>query len=175
MLSLIALNIRALIRPLACLVGLRLRVGVGLGFALCTLYGLAQAETPSAAMAPLPVYQRECGACHVAYPAGMLPAASWKHLLGGLGQHFGVDASLDAPAQQEIGDWLALHGGTFRHATEMPPHDRITQSRWWLRQHDEVSASNFTRKSVGSASNCAACHPGAARGKFSENDVRIPK
>lgn len=137
--------------------------------------GAATAAAPSAAMAPLPAYQQECGACHVAYPAGMLPAASWKRLLGSLGQHFGVDASLEAPAQQEIGDWLALHGGTFRHATEAPPHDRITQSRWWLRQHDEVASATFSRKAVGGASNCAACHPGAARGKFSENEVRIPK
>ena len=167
--SLKALNLGVPKRPMVRLMGL------GLGVVMCAAGSVANADTSSAAMAPLPAYQQECGACHIAYPAGMLPAASWRHVLGGLGHHFGVDASLDSRSQQEIGDWLALHGGTFRHATEVPPHDRITQSRWWVRQHDELSAAHFARKAVGSASNCAACHPGAARGKFSENDVHIPK
>ncbi|NML15911.1 hypothetical protein [Azohydromonas caseinilytica] len=26
----------------------------------------------------LPAYRQECGSCHVAYPPGMLPAASWQ-------------------------------------------------------------------------------------------------
>ena len=40
-------------------------------------------------------YVQECASCHVAYPPGMLPAASWARLMSGLGQHFGTDASFD--------------------------------------------------------------------------------
>ena len=43
----------------------------------------------------LPTYRQECSACHLAYPPGMLPAASWQRLLSGLPRHFGTDASLD--------------------------------------------------------------------------------
>lgn len=120
-------------------------------------------------------YEQECSSCHVAYPAGMLPAASWGRLLGNLEHHFGVDASLDPQVRQDINAWLQAHSGSHSGAQAAPPQDRITQSRWFLRQHDEVSASTFRRKSVGSASNCAACHPRAERGKFSEHEVRIPK
>jgi hypothetical protein len=38
-----------------------------------------------------------------------------------------------------------------------------------------MSAAVWQRKAIGSAANCAACHPGAAQGRFSEHDVRIPK
>jgi hypothetical protein len=57
----------------------------------------------------------------------------------------------------------------------LPPGNRITKSAWFVRQHDEVSASVYKRTAVGSASNCAACHPRAADGNFDEHDVRIPK
>ena len=43
----------------------------------------------------LPAYQQECAACHLAYPPGMLPAPSWKRIMGGLEHHYGTDASLD--------------------------------------------------------------------------------
>jgi signal transduction histidine kinase len=38
-----------------------------------------QAKIPAS-----PKYQQECAACHIAYPAGMLPAASWKRLMNNL-------------------------------------------------------------------------------------------
>ena len=143
------------------------------GAALCL--GIASAAQSADGQA-FAVYQQECGACHVAYPAGMLPAASWEHLVGHLNQHFGVDASLDAATERDIRAWLQQRAGTFRHAAnEKPPQDRITHTRWWQRQHDEVSAAAFKRKSVGSASNCGACHPNASLGKFSERDVKIPR
>lgn len=122
-----------------------------------------------------PKYQQECAACHIAYPPGMLPAASWKRVMGGLDKHFGVDASLDAPTTAEITTWLQGHAGSYKRAREEPPQDRITRSRWFVRQHDELSASVWKRKAVGSPSNCAACHAAAATGHFNEDDVRIPK
>ena len=142
------------------------------GLLVCAV-AAAHAGTPS--MAPLPEYQQECAACHVAYPAGMLPAASWRRLLQGLDKHFGVNASLDEATTQKIGAWLNLHGGSFRHAHEEPAQDRITRSNWFVRQHSEIGHATWQRKSVGSASNCGACHPGAARGDFDEDAVRVPK
>jgi cytochrome c len=138
-----------------------------LGFA-----GLAQAQIQTAAMAK---YEQECAACHIAYPPGMLPQASWGRLLQNLNKHFGVDASLDPAAVQEIGGWLQQHAGSYRSVREAPAQDRISKSHWFVSQHDEVSVSTFQRKSVGSASNCAACHPNAGKGRFSEHEVRIPK
>jgi hypothetical protein len=122
-------------------------------------------------------YQQECSSCHVAYPPGMLPAASWQRVTAGLNKHYGVDASLDAASSNEIGTWLAAHAGTYRRISEEPPQDRITQSTWFKRQHrdGEVPAGVWKRASIKGPSNCAACHPGADKGNFNEDDVRIPK
>jgi cytochrome c553 len=122
-----------------------------------------------------PKYQTECAACHIAYPPGMLPAASWRRLVGGLNKHFGVDASLDAASTAEIEDWLKGHAGSFKHVNEEPPQDRISKSKWFVRQHDEVPAAVWKRKAVGGPSNCSACHANAGKGHFNEDDVRIPK
>jgi hypothetical protein len=142
-------------------------------FALVSLVGWA--DSPVNKVPPLPVYKAECSACHVAYPAGMLPAPAWKNVMGGLQKHYGTDASLDAATVLQIGKWLETHAGTYKRVSEVPPENRITRSAWFIRKHDEVSPSVFKRASVGGAGNCAACHNGAADGNFSENQIRIPK
>ena len=136
----------------------------------------AWADAPGPATPPWPPYQQECAACHIAYPPGMLPAASWQRLMTGLSHHFGTDASLDATATREISAWLTQHAGTDRRVGEAPPQDRITRSSWFLRTHNgrEVPAAVWKRASVGSPSNCAACHTQADKGSFNERDVKIP-
>jgi len=137
----------------------------------------AQADSRLAAPTPLPAYQQECAACHVAYPPGSPPAASWQRVLGGLTKHYGTDASLDEASRREIGTWLAANAGTYKRVLEEPPQDRITRSAWFLRKHrdGEVPAGVWKRASVGSPSNCTACHSGAAQGDFNERNIRIPK
>lgn len=135
----------------------------------------AHADSVGTRVTPLPKYQQECAACHMAYPSGMLPAASWQRLMGSLEKHFGTDASLDEASVREIGGWLKTNAGTHRRVSEAPPQDRITRSVWFLRQHDEVPAAVWKRASIGSASNCAACHGGAEQGRFNEHEVRIPR
>lgn len=138
----------------------------------------AQAESEGGSRVPLlPKYVQECAACHVAYPAGFMPAASWQRVMGGLNKHYGTDASLDDATAREISAWLKAHAGTYKRVNEEPPHDRITQSAWFLRKHrdGEVPANVWKRASVGSPSNCSACHTNAAKGNFSEHEVRIPK
>jgi cytochrome c peroxidase len=122
-----------------------------------------------------PSYKTECAACHVAYPPGMLPAASWQRLMTHLPSHFGTDASLDPVAAKDLSTGLSANAATSRRAAESPPEDRITRSAWFTRQHDEVPAATWIRPSIKSASNCAACHTGADRGDFNEQNVRIPR
>src|SRR6476469_2775135 len=77
----------------------------------------------------LPAYRQECAACHVAYPPGLLPAASWQRLMDGLPRHFGTDASLEPAQVRELSAWLAANAATARRA-EPPPEDRITRGAW---------------------------------------------
>lgn len=125
--------------------------------------------------APPSQYQKECASCHMAYPAGLLPAGSWQHMMGSLNQHFGNDASLDTSSTNAITQYLTSNSGTYKRVNEMPPHDRITESYWFTRKHDKhVNASTWTRPSVGGRANCVACHQGAEQGNFNEHNVRIP-
>jgi hypothetical protein len=150
--------------------------------ALCALAGLSIAATAlagdrqSAAAVPLlATYQQECAACHVAFAPHLLPAASWRRVLSNLPRHYGADASLNAATVAELSTWLLANAGTGRRAREEPPGDRITRSAWFVREHAEVRAATWSLPAVKSPANCAACHPRADQGTFSEHDIRIPR
>jgi hypothetical protein len=130
-------------------------------------------------------WQQECASCHLAYSPALLPRASWQRVMGGLEQHFGENASLDPATQADILRFLEANaadsgrsriGGKVmqRMDTKTAPL-RITETRWFVRKHDEVPRATWVRKSVGSAANCAACHRQAEKGVFDEDTVRIPK
>jgi len=123
----------------------------------------------------LPKYQQECGACHVAYPPGLLPAASWQRIVSNLPRHFGVDASLDPATVKELSAWLSANAGTTKRVGAEPAQDRITRSAWFIRKHDEVAAATWKLPAVKSAANCTACHAQAEQGDFNEHNVRIPR
>jgi mono/diheme cytochrome c family protein len=147
----------------------------GLSAALC-IASTAMADDHRATKVPLlRQYQQECSGCHVAYPPGMLPAASWQRLINNLPRHYGTDASLDPATVKQLDTWLAAHAGTYKRVREVPPEDRISRSAWFTRKHDEVSASTWKLPAVKSAANCSACHTRADQGEFNEHDVRIPR
>lgn len=123
----------------------------------------------------LPKYQQECSACHLAYPPGMLPSASWQRITANLGKHYGSDASLDAASVAELNRWLVANAGTGKRGRQEPPEDRITRSAWFIHEHDEIAAATWKRASIKSAANCAACHTRAEQGDFNEHAVRIPR
>ncbi|MEZ5458528.1 MAG: hypothetical protein R3E65_04085 [Steroidobacteraceae bacterium] len=134
---------------------------------------------PSAPAADIALWREECGACHVAYPARMLPAADWRRIMSTLDRHFGTDASLDAAAVARIESYLTRAGST--RAVERPAAvgkpavaelPRITTQRWFLREHDSIPPSTWKDKRVGSAARCDACHLNAAQGRFDERDIR---
>ncbi|HEY3326918.1 MAG TPA: diheme cytochrome c [Novimethylophilus sp.] len=130
-------------------------------------------------------WKAECSSCHMLYHPGLLPEKSWQKLMAGLDRHFGENAALDAPTRDEISRFLTansadkLDNRRSRRIVQSIPADaaplRISETAYFTAKHDEISATTFKRKSVGSASNCAACHQGAERGDFSENKVRIPR
>lgn len=122
-----------------------------------------------------PAYTQECGACHAAYPPGMLPARSWQRVMSGLERHYGTDASLDAVTVQQLGAWLQAHAGTYKRVSEEPPQDRITRSAWFARKHRKVEPAVWQLPSVKSAAHCAACHRGAEQGRFDDDALRMPE
>ena len=121
-----------------------------------------------------PVWKEECGSCHIAYPPRLLPASNWKQIMSGLDKHFGSDASLDQKTADHIAAFLERNAGRER-ASRTSSTLRITDTRWFRHEHDEISARTWNNPKVKSASNCEACHTGAANGDFSEHRVRIPR
>lgn len=136
---------------------------------------LAGDHQRGAGVALLPKYKQECTACHVAFPPGMLPADSWRRILGNLPHHYGTDASLDAATVDELSTWLGANAGSHGRVRATPPEDRITRSAWFIRKHDEVPGAVWQRPAVKSAANCAACHKQADQGDFDEHAIRIPR
>ncbi len=141
---------------------------------LLALAGPAAAAVDSAQA----VTAKECGACHMVFPADMLPARSWTAIMAGLSDHFGENAALDPAAAMQIGGYLTTHAadasGMNKHAlrglaANMTPL-RITDTPAWIRAHKgEVSPAAFTSPKVKSKSNCVACHAEAARGVFGDD------
>ena len=119
-------------------------------------------------------YVAECAACHTAYPPGLLPARSWQRVMTGLDKHYGTDASLDAATVKQLNTWLMANAGTYKRVAEEPPEDRLTRSAWFERKHREVPSAVWKHASIKSAANCAACHTGADRGDFDDDNIRMP-
>ena len=119
-------------------------------------------------------WQSECGSCHIAYPPRLLPARSWRALMSDLDRHFGTTASVDPPAAASILAFLEANAGRDR-SPAAPPLLRISESPWFVHEHDDVAGAVWRSPKVKSAANCGACHQGAERGRFSEHDVRIPR
>ena len=156
---------------------LTLSLRAALALVMLTTLGTttARADDHGRAIVLLPSYVQECGACHAPYPPGLLPSDSWQRLMGNLPKHFGTDASLDAPTQKSLSTWLTATAGTGKRARVAPPDDRITRGDWFIREHREVPKTAWTRASIKSASNCGACHDGAAQGLYDEDSVHIPR
>lgn len=139
---------------------------------------LSLTATPARAAGAAPsnaeAYEAECGSCHTAYPARLLKPAEWAAVVGALDSHYGTDATLEPVALEAVSRHLGVSART-ADPVSTTPLPRITRSRWFLDEHDEVAAATFESPAVRSAANCSACHAGADRGDFDDDSVRIPK
>jgi len=131
-----------------------------------------------------PVYKENCGACHFNYQPELLPSESWKKILDQLGDHFGQSFELDQEAQKAVLAYLesnAAERSTSRRAVRImrsvgsSTPVRITEVPYIKGKHRKVSASVLNRPSIGSLSNCAACHRRAEEGNYDDDFVVIPE
>ena len=149
----------------------------GLAFLVCALPALVtlvHAQAPGSTKDPPASFTAECSSCHLAYAPFLTGQANWRGIMAGLDKHYGVDASLDSKTQREISTWLLANAASSASLAAASPDFRITRSEWFVRKH-YWSSSIWKRASIKSASNCAACHSGAARSDFDASSVRVPK
>jgi hypothetical protein len=125
-----------------------------------------------------PLVREECGGCHLAFPASMLPKSSWTRMMGELANHFGDDASLDAASTARITAYLSANAGDaggqrygarlMRGVAMDKAPLRITELPKWVSEHRKITAGEWQSKKVGTRANCLACHADAQRGQFDE-------
>lgn len=128
------------------------------------------------------VYIEECGACHLAYPPGLLPPESWKAIMVGLEDHFGENAELDTETAAHIGNYLGQpqHNkrskmSKIRKGLSNKNPLRITELPYFVHEHNEIPKRMINdNPEVGSLSQCDSCHKEAAKGWFDEDSIYIP-
>ena len=133
-----------------------------------------------------PTYKEECGACHFAYQPELLPSGSWQKILARLDDHFGGEVDLDVESKKIIAGYLKANSAEYSSAKravkivrslKAQTPMRITDVPYIRHKHedDDIPADAFTRKSVGSMSNCIACHTNAEDGIYDDDDIVIPR
>jgi hypothetical protein len=131
-----------------------------------------------------PTYKEGCGACHLAYQPELLPSASWAKILTNLDGHFGESIELDYDSRKAISEYLKSNSAEYSSAkravkimrslkNQVPL--RITDIPYVIEKHHEISSNVFKRESIGSLSNCVACHRTAENGIYEDDNVKIPK
>jgi len=124
-------------------------------------------------------YLNFCGSCHFAYQPGLLPKASWEKMMSE--GHFGT---LDEQTREQIMAYLNTNSAENNTSeiskkiiasagTNKPT--KITDIPYVRKKHDEISPDVFKRKTIGSRSNCIACHTKAKEGNYDDDFVKIPK
>lgn len=98
-----------------------------------------------------------------------------EKVMSGLDKHFDTDASLPAQDTQEITDYLVKYASN-RWSSPATPL-RIVDAQWFKAKHNsgEIAPAVWKRESVKSPANCMACHSGADKGNFDENNIKIPR
>lgn len=123
-------------------------------------------------------YLNFCGSCHFAYQPGLLPSTSWEKIMSE--GHFG---DLDEQTRKQIMDYLETNSAESNTSkisrkilasvgTNEPT--KITDIPYIRKKHHEISPDVFKRKTIGSRSNCIACHTKAKEGNYEDDFVKIP-
>ncbi len=146
--------------------------------------GAAWGKTADVAAVSNEQYRAECASCHLAYPPGLLPAASWEKIMSGLSDHFGDNAELAPDVTKALTAYLVANGAdrvNYRRSVKFARSAgnsaplRITEIPYFRKEHREIPARMIkTNTQVGSLSNCSACHQRAEAGSFSEREITIP-
>lgn len=128
-------------------------------------------------------YSESCGGCHWAYVPALLPSKAWENILANLNNHFGNNIVLTSQQLNDISTYLSSNsaektstkiGRKITHNLGGFSPERIIDIPYIHNKHRKISQSIISRKSIGSISNCIACHPAASNAIFDDDDIKIP-
>lgn len=129
-------------------------------------------------------YVKECGSCHVPYPAAFLPTRSWEKLLGNLAEHFDNNVELSDTVQNEITAYLIANAAEYsadpraeKFLNSIPTAAtplRISEVPFFKKLHQMMPKMLVKMGKVKSLIQCDSCHDDTASGQFDENRIRVP-
>jgi hypothetical protein len=129
-------------------------------------------------------YKEKCGSCHFAYQPGLLPSGSWAKILSNLKDHFGEAVDIDTESKDVITKYTLANSAETSGAKRArkimkslkgQTPSRITEIPYIRHKHQHIPPEVFARKTVGSLSNCLACHKTADQGIYEDDDAVVPK
>lgn len=132
------------------------------------------------------LYLRECGACHMAYQPGLLPARTWQALLSGLDKHFNENAELEAADLKKIRSYViqnsadnsnfAISVKIMKYLGAADNPIKIMDVPYMAKKHRVLE--NRLDKQNGKVSiklsRCEDCHSHAAKGSYVATELRMP-
>ncbi len=133
-----------------------------------------------------PVYLKECGDCHNAYPPFLLPRKSWERVMGALDNHFGeeiTEANITKLQQKSILEFLKenaaetnTHEASVKlmHSLGIRRPKAITKTPYWRETHKDIPKSVFKSKEIKDKSNCSACHKDFEYGNLEDMNIKYP-
>lgn len=141
-------------------------------------------RAPDVAPVSNELYRSECAACHFAYQPGLLPARSWRYIMGNLADHYGDNAELDPDTVASLLTYLEANAAdnaaerrSRRIVGSLAPDEvplRITELPHLRHEHNEIPRRYLRDERIGSLSNCSACHTRAEEGSYREREISIP-
>ncbi len=122
---------------------------------LLVCHGAIAAEDVWQTRESSPVWQSECGSCHMAFPPAMFSNGNWQLVMRGLDKHFGVNAMLEPKVRDEIAAFLDRNSGSSwsREADSM----RITETGYFKKRH-QGGIKMLNNGRIKSLADCLACH-----------------
>ena len=131
-----------------------------------------------------PTYRENCGTCHFPYQPELLPSDSWEKICVGLDNHFEEVIELEPETRKVIIEYLKANAADrssvdrsakiMRSLGNQTPL-RITEIPYILRKHHDIKDEVLERESIGSLSNCPACHQTAESGDYGDDHAVIPQ
>ena len=122
----------------------------------CVLY--AQEMKVSIKPVDNDIYKKECGSCHFAYPAGLLPSGSWNKMMSNLGDHFGDDASVDEKTFQTLSSYLNTNSAEkamqYKRSKKIVENlngatsDTISKMPYMKKKHDEIKENLISNHDI---------------------------
>jgi Dihaem cytochrome c len=105
------------------------------------------------------LYLENCGTCHLALPAGILPTQTWKNILED-SQHYGVQLKpLVNPPRLLVWRYISTFSRSLLKEEEIPY--RVDKSRFFNALHPKVKLQRPVQ-----INSCVTCHPSASQYNF---------